>query len=399
MRATSGQHPRSVPGVLRSPGSQTALRERNQQRIIDSLLDSGPLTQADLARRTGLSAATISNIVNLMAAAGTVETERTTSSGRRAFLVRMADNGKVAIGIDFGRSHVRVVVATVGYWVVAEESVELPLQYAADVGVDTASRLLSRLLEKHNLAPSAVLRIGLGIPAPIDQRSGTVVQDAILPEWLGMRLQDLEDGLGFPVSFDNDANLGALAEVTWGQHSSVENLVFIKIGSGIGAGLILNGKAFHGSLGVSGEIGHEIVVENGVQCRCGNSGCLETVASTSAMLSALSGQPDPPLTAAEIVRDGLRQDPATIEVLNTAGLLVGRALGSVANLLNPEVIVVGGPLAALGDSLLDPIRLGLREHAMPGLGGVIRVVVSSLGERAEALGAAALALQGSDSRI
>jgi predicted NBD/HSP70 family sugar kinase len=179
----------------------------------------------------------------------------------------------------------------------------------------------------------------------------------------------------------------------------VQNLVFIKVGSGIGAGLILNGKPFYGSLGVSGEIGHEIVVENGVQCHCGNRGCLDTVASTSAMLSALSGQPDPPLTAADIVRDGLRLDPPTIRVLTAAGLLIGRALGSVANLLNPEVIVVGGPLAALGDALLEPIRMGLREYAMPGLGGAIGVVVSSLGERAEALGGAALALQRSDARI
>jgi DNA-binding Lrp family transcriptional regulator len=140
MRATSGQHPHSTPRIVRSPGSQTALRERNQQRIIDSLLDNGPLTQAELARRTGLSAATVSNIVNIMADAGMVGTQRTTSSGRRALLVRMADNGKVAIGIDFGRRHLRIVVATVGYWVVAEESVELPFGYRAEVGVDTASK-------------------------------------------------------------------------------------------------------------------------------------------------------------------------------------------------------------------------------------------------------------------
>ncbi|MCU1586265.1 MAG: hypothetical protein JWM49_2821 [Microbacteriaceae bacterium] len=398
MRATSGQHPHSTPRIVRSPGSQTALRERNQQRIIDSLLDNGPLTQAELARRTGLSAATVSNIVNVMADAGMVGTQRTTSSGRRALLVRMADNGKVAIGIDFGRRHLRIVVATVGYWVVAEESVELPFGYRAEVGVDTASKLLSRLLEKHGLVPSAVLGVGVGIPAPIDQRTGTVVHGAILPEWVGMRLKDLEDGLGLPVSFDNDANLGALAEVTWGPHGSIENLVFMKIGSGIGAGLILNGKPFYGSLGVSGEIGHEIVVENGERCHCGNNGCLETVASTSAMLSALSGQADPPHSTAEIVRDGLRHDAPTIEVLEVAGLLIGRALGSVANLLNPELIVIGGPLTALGDALLGPIRAGLRDHGMPGLGGATRVVVSSLGERAEALGGAALAIQRSDAR-
>src|SRR3954471_12469542 len=132
-------------GGARKPGSQTALRQRNQQRIADTLLASGPSTQAELARQTGLSTATISNIVRIMSEAGLVETQPTTSSGRRASLVRLAGSESVAVGIDFGRRHLRIVITTLGYEVVAEEFVELPLGHRAEEGIDRAALLLAAM--------------------------------------------------------------------------------------------------------------------------------------------------------------------------------------------------------------------------------------------------------------
>lgn len=387
MPATSQLLPRGA----RNPGSQSALRELNQQRIIDALLGSGPLTQAELARQTGLSTATVSNIVKTMAAIGSLETEPTTSSGRRALLVRLSNNGAVAVGIDFGRRHLRIVLASLGFTVVAEEFVELPLGHRAEESIDRASQLLATLLEEHDVKPSAVLGVGVGIPGPIDQRTGTVVQGAILPEWVGIHLLELEKRLHFPVVFDNDANLGALAEVTWGPHNTVDNLVFVKIGSGIGAGLILGGHPFSGSLGITGEIGHETITDNGVACHCGNRGCLETVASTSVMMALLGTRA--PVSTADIVRNALSGDSATLRVLDDAGAAIGRGLASIANLINPEVIVIGGPLAGLDQILLDPIRRGLLRHAVPSVGEATGLVMSSLGDRAEALGAASLVLQ------
>ena len=378
------------PGV-RNPGSQTALRELNQQRIADTLLASGPSTQAELARQTGLSTATISNIVRIMSDAGIVETEPTTSSGRRALLVRLSNRGAVAVGIDFGRRHLRIAITTLGYDVVAEENIELAMGHRAEEGIETASSLLAKMLADNDIAHSSVLGIGVGIPGPIDRRAGRVVQGAILPEWVGIELADLEVGLRFPVVFDNDANLGALAEVTWGPHSEIDNLVFVKVGSGIGAGLILNGRPFYGGLGITGEIGHDTITDNGVVCHCGNRGCLETVASTSVMLDLLARAGV--TRVRQIVSRARAGDSATLRVLDDAGLAVGRALASVANLINPEVIVIGGPLAELGDLFLGSIERGLMRHAVPSVGESTRLVMSSLGERAEALGAAALVLQ------
>ncbi|MBK4349123.1 ROK family transcriptional regulator [Lacisediminihabitans changchengi] len=387
MPASSRPHRHSA----RNPGSQTALRELNQQRIADTLLASGPSTQAELARQTGLSTATISNIVRIMSDAGIVETEPTTSSGRRALLVRLCNRSAVAVGIDFGRRHLRIAIATLGYDVVAEENIELPVGHRAEEGIETASNLLTKMLADNAIAHSSVLGVGVGIPGPIDRRAGRVVQGAILPEWVGIDLVELEDGLRFPVVFDNDANLGALAEVTWGPHSEIDNLVFVKVGSGIGAGLILNGRPFYGGLGITGEIGHDTITDNGVVCHCGNRGCLETVASTSVMLDLLSRSGVS--RVGQIVSRAQAGDSATLRVLDDAGLAIGRALASVANLINPEVVVVGGPLAELGDLFLSSIERGLMRHAVPSVGESTRLVMSSLGERAEALGAAALVLQ------
>ncbi|WP_035776771.1 ROK family transcriptional regulator [Arthrobacter sp. H5] len=386
--------PRSASnGSLPQPGSQSALRQQNQQRIIQALMTGGPQTQAELARQTGLSTATVSNIVKVMSDAGQVATEPTTSSGRRALLVMLNDNGSVAAGIDIGRRHVRVVLAGLDYRVLLEEAVSLPLGHSAEEGLNAASDLMDSLLEQGGIPRGSVLGAGVGIPGPIDRRTGTVVQGAILPEWVGINmLRTFGERLGIPVFIDNDANLGALAQVTWGPHSSVENLVFLKIGSGIGAGLILNGSLYYGNVGITGEIGHTTINEHGLVCRCGNRGCLETVASTSTMIALLSRGGTGQLDAHDIVSLARRGDTATLRVIDDAGLAVGRAVAHVANLINPELIVMGGSLTGLGDILLEPIRRGLLRHAVPMVGDSTTVLMSSLGDRAEALGGAAVVL-------
>ncbi|WP_164201578.1 ROK family transcriptional regulator [[Micrococcus luteus] ATCC 49442] len=385
--------PRPTKSRPKNPGSQSALRQLNQQRIIETLM-SGPSTQAELARQTGLSTATVSNIVKIMQDNGLASTEPTTSSGRRALNVRLNSNGAVAVGIDFGRRHLRVVLASLSYHVIAEESVLLPLGHQSDEGIRAAVVLLDKLIAESGIDRSALVGAGVGIPGPIDRRTGTVAQGAILPEWVGINiLQHLEERLEMPVFIDNDANLGAWSEVTWGPHTGVANLMFLKIGSGIGAGLILNGAPYYGTVGITGEIGHATIHEQGLVCRCGNRGCLETIASTTTMIELLSRGEDPPLSPADIVRKALARDSATLRVVDDAGQAVGRALGNVANLINPEVIVVGGPLARLGNLLLDPIRRGLIRHAVPVVGETTTLTMSSLGDRAEALGAAALVFQ------
>jgi predicted NBD/HSP70 family sugar kinase len=389
MTATQGLIPRGA----RNPGSQGALRHLNQERLVEFLLANGPSTQAELARGTGLSTATVSNIVRDMAAKGVVTTSPVTSSGRRALLVQLTDTGDIAVGVDFGRRHVRIVLTTLGYDVIAEEQVALEPGYDVLGAVREAARLLDRMLAEGGHDRESVLAVGVGIPGPIDRRTGTVLQGAILPEWVGITRRELEDVFGFPVVVDNDANLGALAEVTWGANRGERNLIFVKIGTGIGAGLILNGQPYYGFLGITGELGHTPVAEHGVICRCGNRGCLETIASTSVMLESL-GRGDGARTASDILRRGLDKDPAVLRVVSDAGTAIGQAIGNVANVINPELVLIGGPLVGLGDALLDPIRHGIRQNAIPIIAGTTTVRISSLGDRAESLGAAAIVIKG-----
>ena len=376
----------------RSPGSQTALRTLNVQRVVGMLTTAGACTQAELARHTGLSTATVSSIVRSMLDRGMVTTSPTTSSGRRAVLVRLEDRGIVPVGIDLGRTHVRVCLATLGYEVIAERSIPLPHERRPHEGIDAAVGLLADLLAESSVPRSAVVGVGVGIPGPIDNRSGHVLEGPLWPEWEGLDPQQaLEEALGVPVFLDNDANLGALAEVTWGPHSSVDNLVFLKLGSGIGCGLIVGGQPYHGHLGIAGEIGHSPISDTGPLCRCGNRGCLEMAASTSTMIELLDRGRKPRLTTDDIVRRALAGDTATLRVIEDAGVATGRALASVVNLINPEVVVVGGPLAVLDQILLAPIQRGLLRYAVAGQ--TTRLAVSSLGDRAEVLGAAALVLR------
>ncbi|SDM61449.1 Sugar kinase of the NBD/HSP70 family, may contain an N-terminal HTH domain [Cryobacterium flavum] len=378
----------------RNPGSQSALRLSNQQRILSNLVSSGPTTQADIARNTGLSNATVSNIVKVLVERGLVSTSPTTSSGRRAQLVSLkSTDGAVSVGIDFGRRHVRIIVATVDYRVIGEKDVEIPLGYTAAEALDIAANLLTSTLLQAGVQRSAVLGVGVGVPGPIDSRTGTVVKGAILPEWVGVTVRMVEESFELPVYLENDANLGALAESTWGPHAGTPTVVFIKVGTGIGAGLIFNGRPFLGHIGLTGEIGHTPIHEHGLLCRCGNRGCLETVASTAIMIDMLSRALDRPVRTRDIVRLVLAGDERAIRVVDDAGFAVGRSIAAIANLVNPHTIIVGGPLADLGEMLLSPIRRGLQRYAVPMIVETTELVMSSLGERAEALGGAALVLQ------
>lgn len=377
-----------------NPGSQSALRRLNEQRVLDTLGAQGTLTQAELARATGLSSATISNIVKSLASRHRVQTAPVTSSGRRALGVTLLDVADVAAGIDFGRSHVRVVLAHPGFRLLDEIFRPLPIGHCAEESIAVAAQMLAEVCRRTGIKQQELLGAGVGVPGPIDHRTNMVIHGAILPQWVGVDVAgQLRNALGIAVMIDNDANLGALAQITWGEHQACENLCFLKIGSGIGSGLILNGALYYGHLGITGEVGHATIFDQGAICRCGNRGCLETVASTSTMTALLGQAEGRPISVEEIVERALRGDSATLRVVDDAGVAVGHALANVANLINPEAMVIGGPLAPLGDLLLAPIRRGLNRHAIPLVGENTSLHMSMLGDRAEALGAAALILR------
>lgn len=377
-----------------SAGSQSALRARNRGLLLAALQARGPLIQAELARVTGLSAATVSNLVRELGADGVVETNATVSGGRRARAVRLRPGAGIAVGIDFGRRHVRVALADLSQTMRGEEEVAIAARLPAEEEIEVAKQLFDTLVKRAGAGLAELVGVTVGVPAPIDARSGEVGSGSILPEWVGINPAVVVGAaLGVPVVVDNDANLGALGELTWGAAQGHDDVVYLKIASGIGAGIVIGGEVHHGHIGTAGEIGHLTMDENGKVCRCGNRGCLETMASAPVVLDLLAGSHGEDLTIADAVRLAASGDAASTRVIGDVGRHVGIAVANLCNLLNPSIVVVGGSIAAAGSVLLDPMREAMRRYTIPSVGSSTQLVAGSLGRRAEALGGVALALR------
>jgi predicted NBD/HSP70 family sugar kinase/biotin operon repressor len=379
------------------PGHSLAQLRGSNLRAITALLGSGgPQSRADLARGSGLSRTTVSSLVNELLAGGlVVETDdRGTpykgGSGRPPLLVALAVRpGRVA-GVDIGHGHVRVAVSDRGARILAEVETRTDADPRGNETLDVAADLVRRAADEAGTALEELLTVGLCVPAPIDRRSARV-DHAVLPGWNELAPADeLGRRIGLAVVVDNDANLGAMAEHQHGAGRGVADLLYVKLASGVGAGLVLGGRLHRGSTGLAGEIGHVLAREGGDVCRCGSRGCLETEVSTRRLLELL--RPIyPELDLQRLL--GLDADGATAvrRVLTDAGHTVGRVLAGVCTTLNPARIVVGGSLGA-SPTLVAAIRNGVDRYAHPEAAASCEVVSGRFGGRAELMGSLALAI-------
>ncbi len=376
-----------------SPSSATSLRLANQRRVLATLLEHGSavVTQADLIRETGLAAGTVSSIVRDLASHDIVTT--VPGSGRRGTTVGLARGAGLAVGVDFGHRHLAVVLGNMAGQVLGEARVRIDVSLTHEVGLARAEQLLEELLATLGAARSEVRSIGMGLPAPITD--DLVLASAILPAWEGLNVREsAAEALGAVVHVENDANLGALAEHRRGLGRGHDNVVFVKVSSGVGAGLILDGHIFHGSNGTAGEIGHLTLDERGPLCRCGSRGCLEAYAATGSALAMMAEQL-PGAGIDDIITAARSGNVSALRVFEDAGIHLGWGLAAVTNLINPGVILVGGDMSHAGDLVLDSARLGLRRHVLAGA-ATTPVLVASLGDRASSLGALQLAIEATD---
>ncbi|MCX4487868.1 MULTISPECIES: ROK family transcriptional regulator [Streptomyces] len=378
---------------METPGSQTSLHRANLERVVRAVRMAGSLTQAEIARSTGLSAATVSNIVRELKDGGTVEVTPTSAGGRRARSVSLSGDAGIVIGVDFGHTHLRVAVGNLAHQVLAEESEPLDVDASSAEGFDRAEVLVKRLIAATGIGPDKVIGIGLGVPGPIDVESGTLGSTSILPGWTGINpSQELSGRLGVPVYVDNDANLGALGELVWGSGRGVKDLAYIKVASGVGAGLVIDGTIYRGPGGTAGEIGHITLDESGPVCRCGNRGCLETFTAARYVLPLLQPSHGPGLTMERVVQLAREGDPGCRRVIGDVGRHIGSGVANLCNLLNPSRVVLGGSLAEAGELVLGPIRDSVSRYAIPSAARQLSVLPGALGGRAEVLGALALVL-------
>jgi predicted NBD/HSP70 family sugar kinase/biotin operon repressor len=380
-------------------------RERNRARVVTALREAGAASRAELARRTHLSRTTVASIVSELQDEGMLEEQEdgagaSPQGGRPPRLLSFSRSAGAAVGIDFGKRHLRVAAADLSHTILASAERPMRTDDPAETGLDAASELVEEVLAEAGVPRGDVIGVGLGLPGPIDMRSGRVGSSSILPGWVGVRAAEaFGSRLGMPVYVDNDANLGALAELRWGAAAGRRHAAYLKVSTGIGAGLIVNGRLFHGAGGMAGEIGHTIIQEQGPVCRCGKRGCLETLAGAAALVELLRGTHGPDLTTQGLLAAAASGDSGARRVLADAGRHIGTAVATLCDLLNPELIVVGGELSAAGEVLLDPLREQVHRHAIPATARGLEIVPGVLGPRAEVLGTLALVLASDEATI
>jgi predicted NBD/HSP70 family sugar kinase len=372
-------------------------RDANRARVVRELTTLGTTSRAEIARRTGLSASTVSAIIAALQGEGLITEDASVGGpgprgGRPASGIALHRSAGVAVGVDFGKRHLAVAVCDLRHEVLAETWEEMEEDCPADHGLTRARELIRAAIADAGVATTTAIGVGIGLPGPVHAISGTLGSSTILPGWSGVRLGDVERHFELPVYIDNDANLGTRAEAIWGAGRGCDTFVYLKVSTGIGSGLMSHGHMLSGVGGTAGEIGHIAVREEGDICRCGSRGCLETVASSPALVRMLERTLGETLETEDVIRRARGGDLACARALADAGRNIGVATATLCNLFNPQRIAVGGSLGAAGDLLLNPMRESLELRAIPSAAADAEIVPAELGERAELLGALALVL-------
>ncbi|MGD0371485.1 MAG: ROK family transcriptional regulator [Candidatus Dormibacteria bacterium] len=389
----SGRVPTAATLAPRQGGALRALRETNLRRILEAISRDGGVSQAEVARRTDLSRATVSNLVGELRRRGLVRIRDQQSGGRGGLEAIIGRSSNAVIGVDFGHRHVRVGIADLSGRLLADEERSLPLDLGVEESCAEAMEMATSLLAKAGLLRSDLIQAGVGLPGPIDPASGRVGWHAILHRWAGLEAPSiLRELFGLPVVVDNDGNLGALGELRFGAGRGYTELVYLNIATGVGAGLVIGGRVYRGAAGTAGEIGHISIDQYGQLCRCGNRGCLDTVVGVDSFLEMLRGTYGDELTIPRVLDLADRGDARCRRAFADAGHALGVVIADVCNLLSPQRVVVGGELTLAGDLLFGPVRETLAQRAVPAAARAMEVVPCALGERAEMLGAIGLAL-------
>jgi glucokinase-like ROK family protein len=379
------------------------IKKINKCVILDMIrFTPGGISRAELARQMDLTRAAVSGIIGDMINLGLVHNtgDGPTTGGRKPILLEINPRYGYVVGIDMGVTHLGMVVADFSAHVLEEIEFPFSVEDGPRICIPKIDAQLQVLLKRINISMSQVLAIGIGVPGPVVAEVGAVFAPPIMPGWDGFPIRAHFEGLwGIQISLGNDAEFGALGEWASGAGRGERNLVYIKVGSGVGAGLLLDGNIYRGTTGCAGEIGHITIMDSGPMCTCGNRGCLETVAGGKAIArrareavhagkrTQLSILDPEKINAKDVAMAASLGDLIAQQIVIEAGAYLGIAVASVVNLVNPSMVVVGGGVAQIGDLLLEPIRKIVRERSLPSATQAVRINAAVLGRRSSSVGA------------
>lgn len=365
--------------------------------LLELIRSSRARTRREMQELTGLSRSTIASRIDQLVAAGYVRESGVEHGprGRPSTMLAFDESHGVVLSADLGATHARAAICDLGGRVLAEHARNLQISKGPDRVLGWLENRWGQLLDSSGLDDARVLGVGASVPGPVDVATGRPVQPPIMPGWHDYPVRErLEHAFGVPVVLENDANAMAFGE----HHSglpSCTSMLFVKVATGIGAGMVIDGHLLRGAHGGSGDIGHVRLSEPHADplCACGARGCLAASASGAAIARRLreAGRSAPNSRAA--VRLAQSGDPEAVSFVREAGLLVGDVLATAVSLLNPEVLMIGGDLAQAQEHFMVAVRERLYQRTQPLATRDLQILTSSLGDHAGVIGNAQLVVE------
>ncbi|GAA0417163.1 sugar kinase [Acrocarpospora corrugata] len=361
--------------------------------LLSILRDGQARTRAELVQLTGLARSTVSQRLDALLTHQWIvpATDSISSGGRPATAFAFNQGARVVAAADLGATHARVAVTDLASTVLVEKTADLPIDRGPEATLGWLVDTLKELLAETG---GQLCGVGVGLPGPVEHSSGRPVNPPIMPGWDGFPVPEwLGSRLGAPVLVDNDVNIMALGE-HWAARPEVEHLVFVKIGTGIGCGIISERRLHRGAQGAAGDIGHIRVTSAAeVICRCGNTGCLEAVAGGASVASQLRNAGIPAENSRDVVGLVRAGNTQAVQYIRQAGREIGDVLASIVNFFNPSVIVIGGDIAEAGEHVLAGVREVIYSRSLPLATQHLSIRATELGDRAGVIGAAVMVIE------
>lgn len=346
---------------------RSSQRTANRSRVIGALRQRGAMSRGALSD-VGLSRSTVQSVVDELLDAGTVVemgpgTDR--SAGRPPILVGLRGSLGATVGVEIANGVVRAAVCNIAQELLVHDDLPVDEHTPPAETLRRTRTLIEDLLQRTGFERTQVMGAGIAMPGPIQRRSGLIGRACTLKPWVGVNAHTLARSiLDLPVLVDNDANLAALAEMTWGAARGLDDFAYVYTATGIGAGFVLNGALYVGANGTAGEIGHTTIDEHGLVCECGGRGCLNTLSNAAAITKHLWQSHGDKVSIEDVIALAQNGDAGCRRVLADAGRHIGVAMANMYNLLDPELIVLGGNLAGAGPILIDPLRESMARRAI-----------------------------------
>jgi predicted NBD/HSP70 family sugar kinase len=361
--------------------------------LLQLLRDGRPRTRAELARAAGLARSTVSGRLDALLSAGLIAVgdEGVSTGGRPASRFAFNPSARVALAADLGATHATLAVTDLAGTSLATRTAQLDIADGPEPVLGWLIGAGRELLAECEQEETKLAGIGIGLPGPVEHSTGRPTNPPIMPGWDGFDVPGwVSAELDAPVLVDNDVNVMAL-----GEHATAfpgdDHLVFVKVATGIGSGIISDGRLHRGAQGAAGDLGHVLAPHGGdVPCRCGNTGCLEAVASAAAIAAKLREEGLDVAGSMDVVALVRAGNMRAAQAVRQAGRDIGEVLAACVSLLNPSVIVMGGSLAEAGEMLLAGVREAVYRRSLPLATEHLRIVSSVTGAQAGVVGAATM---------